>query len=147
MPTSPEPGAAARGVRFPISAKILLWFVFNLAFLGAAAWIFARVQLRFGLDSLLAGPVSDRLQIMGEVLTRQLEARPPAEWPAILDSTGRSYHVQLALYRNDGKALAGIIPEPPPEVLQRIRDARPRDGQHPEPMRDGPPPEDRKSVV
>ena len=139
MPNSPDPGGAARGVRFPISAKILLWFVFNLAFLGAAAWIFARVQLRFGLDSLLAGPVSDRLQIMGEVLTRQLEARPPAEWPAILDSTGQSYHVQLALYRNDGKAVAGVIPEPPPEVLQRIKDARPRDGQHPEPLRDGPP--------
>ena len=74
MPNSLEPAGAAPRVRFPISAKILLWFFLNLAFLGAAAWIFARVQLRFGLDSLLAGPVSDRLQSMGEVLTQQLES-------------------------------------------------------------------------
>ena len=72
MPTSLEPVAPARGVRFPISAKILLWFLLNLGFLVAAAWIFARVQLRLGLDSLLAGPVSERLQTMGELLTRQL---------------------------------------------------------------------------
>ena len=89
-------------MRFPISAKILLWFFLNLAFLGAAAWIFARVQLRFGLDSLLAGPVNDRLQTMGEVLARQFAERPPAEWPGILESSAASYHVQLALYRNDG---------------------------------------------
>ncbi len=140
MPTSLEPVAAARGVRFPISAKILLWFFLNLAFLAVAALIFARVQLRFGLDSLLAGPVNDRLQTMGEVLARQLDERPPIEWPAILASTAESYHVQLALYRNDGRAVAGAIPQPPAEVLRRITDARPRD--RPDEMRppqDGPP--------
>jgi len=115
-------------VRFPISAKILLWFFLNLAFLGAAAWIFARVQLRFGLDSLLAGPVNDRLQTMGEVLSRQFNERPPAQWPGLLENTAASYRVQLALYRNDGRLIAGSIPEPPPEVLRRITEARPREG-------------------
>jgi two-component system sensor histidine kinase CpxA len=131
----------ARRVRFPISAKILLWFFLNVAFLGAAAWIFARVQLRFGLDSLLAGPVNDRLQTMGEVLSRQLNERPPSKWPGILENTAASYRVQLALYRHDGRLLAGTVPSLPPEVLQRITEARPRDGQRdrPEERRDRPP--------
>jgi two-component system sensor histidine kinase CpxA len=127
MPNSLEP-QTARGVRFPISAKILLWFFLNVAFLSAAAWIFARAQLRFGLDSLLAGPVSDRLQTMGELLSRQLEERGPAEWPAILESAAASYHVQLGLYRNDGTLLAGVVPAAPPEVLNRVKENRPRDG-------------------
>jgi two-component system sensor histidine kinase CpxA len=129
-------------VRFPISAKILLWFFLNLAFLGAAAWIFARVQLRFGLDSLLAGPVNDRLQTMGEVLSRQLSERPPFRWPGILENTAASYRVQLALYRNDGQLITGTVPELPPEVLQRITEARPREGQQnrPEERRDPNPP-------
>jgi len=141
MPNSPEPATRARRVRFPISAKILLWFFLNLAFLGAAAWIFARVQLRFGLDSLLAGPVNDRLQTMGEVLARQFTERPSAEWPGILESSAASYHVQLALYRNDGQPLAGTVPTPPPEVLRKIIEARPREGprDRPEDRRDRPP--------
>ena len=141
MPNSPESAPRACGVRFPISAKILLWFFLNLAFLGATAWIFARVQLRFGLDSLLAGPVSDRLQTMGEVLSRQMSERPPAEWPAILESSAASYHVQMALFRNDGRLLAGTVPTPPPEVLRKIVEFRPRDPQRdrPEDRRDRPP--------
>ena len=63
-------------MRFPLSAKVLLWFFINLAFLGAAGWIFARGQLRLGLDSLLAGPVNERLQAMGVVLSAQLNERP-----------------------------------------------------------------------
>lgn len=139
-------------MRFPISAKILLWFFLNLAFLGAAAWIFARVQLRFGLDSLLAGPVNDRLQTMGEVIARQMSERPPAEWPAVLESSASSYHVQMALFRNDGRLLAGTVPTPPPEVISKIAEARARDPQRdrpPEARRDGdlrdplpPPPRD-----
>ena len=141
MPNSPEPAARTRGVRFPISAKILLWFFLNLAFLGAAAWIFARVQLRFGLDSLLAGPVNDRLQTMGEVIARQMSERPPAEWPGILESSAASYHVQMALFRNEGRLLAGTVPTPPPEVIRKIAEARVRDPQRdrPEDRRDRPP--------
>lgn len=142
MPNSPEPAPPrAPRVRFPISAKILLWFLLNLAFLGAAAWIFARVQLRFGLDSLLAGPVNDRLQQMSEVISRQISERPPTEWPRILESSASSYHVQLALFRNDGQPLAGTVPTPPPAVVRKITEVRLRDGQRdrPEDQRDRPP--------
>jgi len=97
------------------------------------------VQLHFGLDSLLSGPVNVRLQAMGETLSRQLNERPPSEWTGILESTAASYHVQLALFRNDGKLVAGVVPNPPPEVLKRIADARPPEGQRNGPPQDQPP--------
>jgi len=108
-------------VRFPLSAKILLWFFLNLAFLVAAAWIFARGQLRLGLDSLLAGPVNERLQTMGVVLAEQLNQRPAGEWAQILQRTGQAYHVPMALFRNDGRIVAGTM-NLPVEVRQRLLD-------------------------
>jgi two-component system sensor histidine kinase CpxA len=130
-------------VGFPLSAKILLWFFLNLAFLGAAAWIFARAQLRFGLDSLLAGPVNDRLQTMASVLSAQLSDRPPVEWPEIMDGTAAAYHVRLGLFRNDGQRLTGEL-NPPGEVLARLLDPRPKNGtpdgnRPPNTLRDGAP--------
>ncbi len=127
-------------MRFPLSLKILLWFFLNLAFLGVAAWIFARAQLRLGLDSLLAGPVNDRLQTVATVLSSQFNQRPPAEWSGLLNDTANAHRVQLALFRNDGRWLAGDIAEPPREVLQRILDARPKDGPRDRPA--GGPPRD-----
>lgn len=133
MPTPTEP-SRLRGVRFPLSLKILLWFFLNLAFLGVVGWIAVRQQLRMGLDSLLGGPVNDRVQAMAAVVAQQLNERPPGRWDQILLNTGNAYHVQVALFRNDGGRVAGQL-ELPPEVDTRLREIRP--GRQP----DGPPPE------
>ncbi|MEI9894307.1 MAG: HAMP domain-containing sensor histidine kinase [Chthoniobacter sp.] len=146
IPTDPPP---LRGVRFPLSLKILMWFFLNLAFLGGAGWLAAHGQLRMGLDSLLAGPVNDRLQTMGAVVSQQLNERPPARWEQVLQNTANAYHLQVALFRNDGGLVAGHL-ELPEEVRNRLREIRP--GRRPEepppragerddrpPPRDGPP--------
>ncbi|MEP6672295.1 MAG: HAMP domain-containing sensor histidine kinase [Chthoniobacter sp.] len=148
MPT-PTDHPPLRGVRFPLSVKILMWFFLNLAFLGGAGWLAARGQLRMGLDSLIAGPVNDRLQTMGAVVSQQLNERPPARWDQILQNTANAYHLQVALFRNDGGLVAGHL-ELPEEVRNRLREIRP--GRRPEdppppngergeppPRRDGPP--------
>ncbi|HEY3900703.1 MAG TPA: ATP-binding protein [Chthoniobacter sp.] len=114
----------SRWVRFPLSAKIVLWFFLNLAFLAAAAWVFARSQLRLGFDSLLAGPVNDHLQTMGVVLAEHLQQRPESEWEQIVQTTAEAYHVHLALYCNDGRASAGAVTLPP-EVRNRLLDIPP----------------------
>jgi two-component system sensor histidine kinase CpxA len=121
MASNRKPG---RWVRFPLSAKIVLWFFLNLAFLAGAAWIFARSQLRLGLDSLLAGPVNDHLQTMGVVLADQLQQHPESEWEQIIQSAGKAYHLRMALYRNDGEAIAGAG-ELPAEVRKRLLDIPP----------------------
>jgi two-component system sensor histidine kinase CpxA len=136
MPTPTDP-SPLRGVRFPLSLKILLWFIVNLAFIAAVAMIFARGQLKLGLDSLLAGPVNDRVQSMAVILSRQLNERPPMEWERIVQDTGAAYHLPMALFRNDGAVVTGSM-ELPKEVKDRLVEAR---GARPDPARqnDGPP--------
>lgn len=117
-----------REVRFPLSLKILLWFFLNLVFIAIVALVFARGQLKLGLDSLLAGPVNDRLQSMASVLSRQLNERPPADWERIVQNTGAAYHLPLALFRNDGGVVTGTMTLPK-EVEVRLLDLRPGAGQ------------------
>jgi len=139
MPSPTNNNAApVRGVRFPLSLKILLWFFLNLAFVVVAAWIFARVELRFGLDSLLGGPVNDRLQTMATVLSRQLNERGPSGWEVAMQSTAIAYHVQMALYRNDGQRVTGTL-ELPPEVRERLLDIKPPRPKPGQPIDDGRP--------
>ena len=151
MPSDPPaPPTPVRWIRFPLSAKILLWFFVNLAFLGVAGLIFVRAQFRLGLDSLLAGPANERLQAMAEVVVVQLNDRAPAKWPAVLRSSADAYHVQVALYRNDGQRLVGEIAEPPAEVIGKISEAHnlmlktgPPEGMQNLSPPGGPPPEPR----
>ena len=114
-----------RGVRFPLPAKILLWFFLNVAFLGAAGWVFARSQLRLGLDSLLAGSVNERLQSVGSELADQLHSHPVNEWAKIVEEAGEAYQMDWALYRNDGRVIVGEMTLPA-EVRQRLFDNPPR---------------------
>ena len=51
-------------LRFPLSAKILLWFFLNLLLLGAAFYVFFRVQFNMGLDTLLAGQAGERVEAL-----------------------------------------------------------------------------------
>jgi two-component system sensor histidine kinase CpxA len=128
---------ARRGIRFPLSVKILLWFFLNLAFLGVAGWLAIHGQLRLGLDSLLAGPANDRLQAMAAVVAQQLNERPRPRWEQILENSGNAYHVQMAVFRNDGTRLAGKL-ELPDAVNDRLREIRP--GKRPADDSGGPPP-------
>ena len=55
--------------RFPLLPKILAWFFLNLVVLGVAFFFVLKVQFRFGLDSLLAGRVGERVQAVSDVMT------------------------------------------------------------------------------
>ncbi len=125
------PTKAVRRVRFPLSLKIVAWFFVNVAFLGVAAWIFIRAQLGLGLDALLAGPAGERLQSVAQLVADELKDRPQSEWPAALARITAAYHVPAAIFRNDGKKLAGEMAAAPAELLSRL-------GQGPRPQ--GPPP-------
>src|SRR5438093_12605949 len=93
--------------RFPLYAKILLWFFLNLVLLGVAFYVFVKVQFRLGLDSLLAGRAGDRIQAVGEVITDELNDSPRVECDDILARFSNRFHVQFFLYRNDVAYLAG----------------------------------------
>jgi two-component system, OmpR family, sensor histidine kinase CpxA len=141
------PTKAIRRVRLPLALKILAWFFANVAFLAVVAWIFIRAQLGLGLEMLLAGAPGERLQAMARLVAEELKDRPQSEWPAVLERQAAAYRVPVALFRNDGKLLAGEIPQPPEELLKRLGEGRPQPvGQPPRPPQERPfpnrPPQD-----
>lgn len=124
--------------RFPLSAKILVWFFLNLALLGAVALLVGQERLRFGLDSLVAGPAGDRVRALAVLVVHELEAAPREQWTGVLARYGREYGVNLFLFAHDGPEIAGAPAVLPLEVMTRLRDTP-----HPErrPPQDRPPPD------
>lgn len=108
--------------RFPLSAKILLWFFLNLLLLVAVFYLVLRVQFRFGLDLLVSGRGGDRIQGIANVIAAELVEQQREEWDATLARFGDGYGVRFALFRPDGGHVAGEKLELPREVLERLRE-------------------------
>src|SRR5687767_3462984 len=105
--------------RFPLYAKILLWFFLNLLVLGVAAFITSSLQFRFGPELLVSGAAGERLHALAGVVREEIQARPRPEWNAILERFSSAYQVRLVLHRNDGTLVAGERITLPPEVMQK----------------------------
>ncbi len=124
--------------RFPLYLKILLWFFLNVVFLCAAFFIVARVQFRFGWDSLISGRAGEQVQTVTQLLTVSLADQPRAEWDGVLKVFGNQYHVKFYLYHNLPGQLEQLAGEPvdlPPAVRDR---AMARPGMNPPPRGPGP---------
>ncbi len=106
--------------RFPLSAKILLWFFLNLLLLGAAFYLFFRGQFHMGLDTLLTGQAGERVEALSSIISDELQAAAPEERAEVLQYFGQSYGLQLVLVRPDGGLLAGAALPLPPEVRARL---------------------------
>ncbi len=120
-------------LRFPLYAKILLWFFLNLLVLALAFYAVVKVQLRLGLDSLLAGRAGDRVQAVGEIIAAELADQPRDQWNGILKRFSSAYRIQFMLVRNDGTPLAGADTALPSELLERLNGRRGQRGQPPPP--------------
>lgn len=106
---------APAGCRFPLYAKILLWFFLNLLLLVMAFGVFLGVQFHFGLDSLLAGQAGGRIRAVSDVIMRELHQQPRSEWDTVLLRFSEAYELRFALFRPDGFELAGeklTLPQP-----------------------------------
>lgn len=98
--------------RFPLYWKILLWFFLNVAFLCAAFLIVARVQFRFGWDSLISGPAGEQLQSVDRMIAMELENRPRNEWNDILKEFGDGHGVKVYLFHNAAGQLEQVAGDP-----------------------------------
>lgn len=112
-------------LRFPLSAKILLWFFLNLLLLAALFYGFLRVQFQVGLDSLLAGHAGARIEALGAVLADNLRDTPRADWTAVLNRFRDAYGVRLYLVRPDGGLIAGEAVSLPQAVTRRLNEFGP----------------------
>ena len=110
--------------RFPLLPKILAWFFLNLVVLGVAFFFVLKVQFRFGLDSLLAGRVGDRVQAVSDVMTGELKAKPLSGWAEVLKNFGKAYKVQFFVFRRDGSQIAGESITLPAVVAARVAERR-----------------------
>ncbi|HEY6170508.1 MAG TPA: ATP-binding protein [Verrucomicrobiae bacterium] len=118
-------------LRFPLYAKILLWFFLNLVLLAAGVYLFARVQFRLGLDSLLAGRAGERVQAVADVMVAELRDTPRADWNPVLERFSDAYRLRFYLFRADGAQVAGEPVILPAEVGERVRDNRQIPGRRP----------------
>lgn len=123
-------------MRFPLLARLLLWFFLNLVLLGVLFYGVFRMQFRLGMDSLLAGRAGDRIQAVSEILDAELRQKPASSWDESLRNFGQAYRADFALFRTDGTQVAGPPLTLPAEVRAKLAERRgPGEG-----MGRGPPP-------
>ncbi|MEO6742362.1 MAG: HAMP domain-containing sensor histidine kinase [Chthoniobacteraceae bacterium] len=111
-------------LRFPLYGKVLFWFFVNLALVAALAYGFARMQFRVGMEWLLAGPATQRIEAMSGLINADLRERPANRWNEVLDRYHAANGVTFAIFRNDGRQVAGPALNPPATVVEKLRDRR-----------------------
>ena len=108
---------------FSLRWKILAWFFVNLLVLGGILFGFVRVQFHVGINSLLAGPTSDRLEAIARPLEAELRNEPMEKWGDSLDTAAavwRARGLRVGLFWADGAYAAGDLHELPAEVKETI---------------------------
>jgi len=129
--------------RFPLSAKILLWFFANLLLIGVAAYAFIEFEFHLGPESLLGGRAGRRVDALADLVGGDLNAEPPSQWTNVLARAGNLYGLHLLLTTPEGRRLAGEEISPlPGEVLARLYRPRPPRPPGAEPPLPPPPRED-----
>ena len=91
--------------RFPLLARILVWFFLNLAMLAVVLVLLLRAEFR--LDALIAGRGGERVQQLADLLVGELRDCPRDEWDAILQRFGESYGIRLLLFAPGEEQVAG----------------------------------------
>jgi two-component system, OmpR family, sensor histidine kinase CpxA len=107
--------------RFPLYAKILVWFFLNLLLLGIVAAVV--LGSRVGLDALLIRYAGDHIRGASRLILAEVGRRPHSEWTEVLQRHSEAYGVKFLLFRIDGTQLAGeptSIPHEVQEVLSKI---------------------------
>ena len=129
-------------LRIPLYGKVLFWFFVNLALVAVLGGVFVGMQFRLGLDWLLAGHARQRLEAMGQVIGDELRDQPKAVWEEVLARFQTAHGVSFTIFRNDGLQAAGEPLQPPPDVMEKLRDRRGPPAQGPPPDHDNRPARD-----
>ena len=122
--------------RFPLSAKILLWFFANLLLIATAAYAFIEFEFHLGPESLLGGRAGRRVDALADLVNGEMNAESPSQWDSVLARAGNLYGLHLLVVGPDGRRMAGEDVTVPQDVIAQL--FRPRPPQPPGPLR--PPP-------
>jgi two-component system sensor histidine kinase CpxA len=128
------------GMRIPLLARIVGWFMLNVVVLGAIAGFFAWRHL--GSDWIFPNSSRSQVHEMADRLGADLRRTPVAEWSGVIGHFSQAYGFHFSLLDPRGDTLAGESLTIPAEVRdfvdRRMREARP---QGPPPGAGGPPPD------
>jgi two-component system sensor histidine kinase CpxA len=108
-------------VRWTLSRKILLLALLNLVLLGGLLLGIARSQFDIAAESVLLGPVHDRLLAVGNAFSLQYESTTPDTRDALIASYSRRYGVDVFLSTPRGEWVAGPQVDLPVELLDQMR--------------------------
>jgi len=136
-------------MRFPLYAKLLLWFFLNLLVLAVAGWLVFGARFRPGLDTLISGPAGDRIEAVADLVASEMRPVAHEKWDSTLQRFQSAYHVSFYMFRNDGTQIAGDPVTLPSEVHARLVEHGPRNQGPPLMQRDAPappPPQDNPDV-
>src|SRR6478735_7141181 len=115
-------------VRFPLYAKILLWFFLNLLILVVGFLVFFKLQL----NSAIVVTVHDRLRPVEQLIMSELAPAPRGQWDDVLNRFSAAYGVKFVLFQNTGKQVAGEKTTLPREVVNQLSQPGPRRGEPPD---------------
>lgn len=132
-------------VRWPLTRKILLLALLNLALLAALLAVFVRAQFRPGPESLLLAPAHDRILGVADRFEREYQAADPSARAGLANLFRQRYRADFFLVTGRGYAIDGSPFQPPEEVIARARTVLPPPARRPPPPRrdgepGGPPP-------
>lgn len=124
-------------LRFPLYAKILVWFFLNLLLVAGIFLVLLRGQFHSGLDWLLEAGAGQRIQSVCDVIMSDIADRPRSEWSQVLTRFDEAYQLHFCLFDNsDGTQVAGEPIDLPLRVRARL--AMPRGLGLPVPPGEGP---------
>jgi two-component system sensor histidine kinase CpxA len=125
-------------MRWPLSRKILLVALANLALVGLVVAGFLLSQFRFGPEALLLGPAQDRIAAIGNAFSLALD-RPETDIDALFASYRERYAADFFLIDPEGRTLLGPSVVLPDEVFRRMHPPPPPGARKKGP-KNGPPP-------
>lgn len=131
-------------MKFPLTLKVSLLLVANLVILIGLGIGWFLSSSADGGHSLVRGPLGDRVQVIADTISRELQSASPDERDALIETFTTEYGVNFLWMRNDGLVLAGPSLPLPDEVRRELvkTHGNRRDGTMPQfgSERPGPPP-------
>lgn len=111
--------------RFPLAAKILLWFALNCLLLGGLFVVLVITEYRLPFDVMLFGSTQERVRPVLQLIGGELRDSPREDWNRALARFSEAYGVRFHLFDFDANQVAGPAVDLPQEVRERLL-ARPR---------------------